>query len=214
MSPSELIAINFELTSEIRKLKSELVGFRAIRRAEDSIEVARIKSAYDELEKEVVLLRLEKISASAAATTEYVDLVVPGQNCAEKEEFENTILALREQLLFEKLRYDSLQIKYSELRKSLNSVSYSEVATCASSSSSTGCYKNSLLSVEQINGIEIKPECQGMFKKMTVRRTVPIEQPTVIAAAKVEPVIVSKKRSTDVDESVKRLAKIAKYNIK
>ena len=211
-SIAELVQTNFKLTTELKQLRNEYYTYRAEKQLEEGEEVKRIKSAYQDLESEVVALRREKI-AFYSNVVEYkegpvvVDVVGEGSS--------SIATLLGDQLQAERDRYASLQEKYNELRKELtrSSVAYSEPSTCVGSP----YYKTSTFSIERIEIAHIKPQLEEVFKSTPFsRRTVPLDGATAVrlpaeppVAPRIEPVVERRKKAAD--QSIQRLSKIARF---
>jgi len=243
VSPEELTASNFRLSLEVRSLRAEMTQLKALHKYEDSVEVSRIKAAYQELENEVVNLRREKLLAVAPPQPILVE--PPSPPVCEKEAIVNM---LKEQLAEERDKYRLLAEKYDDLRRdkpavpaSHMSVTYSEATTSAGSSPL--CYKSANFSIEKLEPIiEIKPVMEEMFKVTGKGRRVtpflsdvppvvlpsvktevcsalmptPVESPiitvpSIMTTSTVAPL--TRQRVRKNDESIQRLAKIAKYKL-
>lgn len=194
MSLSELAQENFLLTTELRKLKNELATLKAMNALDESEEVARIKTAYNQLETELVTLRQKG---------PYAEVVeVPWGN--EDSSTQSMITHLEEALADEKLRYTLLETKYQQMRKDVatSSVAYSEISTCPSPLS----YKFS--SESTIHAI-VKPELEAMFSNpaKAPRRTAlaPESKPAV------KLIVADKPAKKSADPSYSRLSKIARF---
>jgi hypothetical protein len=196
MSGADLLQKNFKLTTENRQLRGEIASLRAIQHREDSLEVARIKQAYEELETELVTLRREKISQPTVS--KFVE-----EDSSSEDDNGLIIDVLTRQLEEEKNARRAVEELYLAAR-SKSSVTYSEPSTCASSP----CYVRPL-SVERYLAVEIKPPIEEMFKHSGKgRRTVVIEARGPPQRVSVSPL---RKRPARTDPAVSRLAKIAKF---
>ena len=215
VSVQELTATNFRLSLEIRSLRADLTQLKALRKYEDSKEVSRIKSAYEELENEVVELRKEKIRAGEQVKREGIfPIFSPAPSTPDSD----VVTILKDQLKSEREKYKLLETKYEQLRRdfgSSNSVAYSELSTSAGSPL---CY-NREFSIEKFEDVNIKPQLEEMFKKPATRpravvplaaEILPSTQPAVVASQVSVPPRPTVKRNPS-DPSLQRLAKIAKY---
>ena len=209
-SIAELVQTNFKLTTELKQLRNEYYTYRAEKQLEEGEEVKRIKSAYQDLESEVVALRREKIAFYSNVVEYTEDPVV-----VDVGEGSSIATLLGDQLQAERDRYASLQEKYNELRKELtrSSVAYSEPSTCVGSP----YYKTSTFSIERIEIAHIKPQLEEVFKSTPFsRRTVPLDGATAVrlpaeppVAPRIEPVVERRKKAAD--QSIQRLSKIARF---
>ena len=209
-SIAELVQTNFKLTTELKQLRNEYYTYRAEKQLEEGEEVKRIKSAYQDLESEVVALRREKIAFYSNVVEYTEDPVV-----VDVGEGSSIATLLGDQLQAERDRYASLQEKYNELRKELtrSSVAYSEPSTCVGSP----YYKTSTFSIERIEIAHIKPQLEEVFKSTPFsRRTVPLDGATAVrlpaeppVAPRIEPVMERRKKTAD--QSIQRLSKIARF---
>ena len=160
MSVASLTLENFQLKTEVRRLRNELATMKGARRFEDSEDVARMKQAYAELEKEVVQLRCKLGGSSHHVESQFQQ--IPSRSA------DDAVLAhLADSLEAERVRFAELQAKYSQLR---NSVTYSDQSagdrsTCASPMT----YR---LSLETVGGVVLKPELEAQFKTRVFRRTI------------------------------------------
>lgn len=179
-------AENYQLTIELKKTRNELTTLKAIKRFEDSEEVARIKKAYTDLESELVALR-------QAPPREILPVVAWNE-----EVNESTLVAqLAESLEREKQKYAALEKKYNELRKELSSsVAYSEPSTASSPLSY-------MLSMETVSHALVKPELEPMFAPKKVCAT--------MCLTRAEPTTTSIVKKQKKDLSVQRLSKIARF---
>lgn len=185
--------MNFQLTSEVRKLRSELVALRALRMHEDCLELARFKEAYDELEKEVVALRQENIKLAHQAP---VAAAAPSPS-------DELVLVLRDQLSHQSRRFDDLQAKYSQLRKEL--IASPAVSTCPSVSPD--------LSVVSLADPVVIGVCtEALFKRPEGRRMAPMEsrKEEFIPPGQSRPEV----RPKPISASIERLAKKARFSLK
>ena len=194
MSTQELVQKNFQLTSEVKRLRNELLTVKAERQFEDSLEVERIKAAYSELEKEVVKLRVENQNIFKNVVEE-VHVSEEEISCGISE-------ILASQLREEREKMQMLEQKYFDLRKELStqSVSY------ASTSTGSPCYKtSSSFSVDTFSDVVvIQPEMTRMRRTIALAE---VKQPVV--SSRVEPVRIEKRKK--MDESTHRLSKIARF---
>ena len=205
----ELTATNFRLSLEIKSLRADLTQLKALRKYEDSLEVSRIKSAYEELENEVVELRREKIRIGEEVKKEDVlpSFLPPPSPTPDSD----VVKILKDHLRSEREKYKLLESKYDQLRQekgSNHSVAYSDLSGTSTSAGSPYCYRD--FSIEKFENINIKPVMEEMFKKPATRPrpVVPLaEVPVSVSSVTPHPQV---KRTTS-DPSIQRLAKIAKY---
>ena len=197
---ADLVQANFKLSTELKQLKSELSSMRARRAIDVAEEVARIKAAYEQIEREVVALRQENLKLRF---TDIVEVAIDDQPAGDSVSA-GVVSMLSDQLEEERSKYAALEQRYKELRKEFQesatkSVSYSEPSTCVGSP----VYRAFV--VEHTERVVVKP---GMFEpSVAARRTIPAvaEPPRPDKVAPVRP-----KRKSD-DQSIQRLSKIAKF---
>lgn len=132
MSLQELVQGNFKLRSELKQLKNELVTLRAVKQFEEGLEVARIKSAYESLEKEVVSLRIQQESQLHRQSQSFPVSLVNEEETAEQN-VKKVVEMLSQQLSRELEKYASLEQKYFDLRKELSNQSVSYASTSVGS---------------------------------------------------------------------------------
>jgi hypothetical protein len=179
---SEVVQANFKLTAELRQVRNELETLKAVKAMEDAEEVLRIKSAYAELEAEVVTLR----KASLTPRQETFSLALGDTDSL------SVIAMLSDQLERERKKFSNLEQRYQDLRKDL---------TCEVSTSAGSPY---YLSIERTERV-----CIHDVFVPTLRRPVKVcEDPTVtpIVVTRAPP---PPKRASD--GAVSRLAKIARF---
>lgn len=202
---AELSATNFRLALENRSLRADLTQLKALRKYEDSLEVERIKSAYAELETEVVELRREKLRRVDEVKLEESLSTPSTQSFTTDSEI---FSLLKDQLRSEREKYKVLESKYDQLRR--------DALSCDNSTTASGsplCYRE-LFSIEKSEQVNIKPIMEEMFKRPTRSQRPVIPLAEVHGSTTVVPVVPPQPVRNTVakgDASIQRLAKIAKY---
>ena len=199
---AELVQTNFKLTTEVKQLRAEVASMKARRAIEVAEEVARIKSAYELIEEEVVALRQESVRLKYSEVVE----CSPGE--PELQDASGVVSMLSEQLDEERARYTILEQRYRDLRKefqesSIKSVSYSESSTCVGSP----VYLASQLSLERGGLVVLKPA--EFTPPLATRRTLPVLADALPVPSSSVPPVEPKKRTKD--HSIQRLSKIARF---
>lgn len=229
-SVSELTATNFKLSLEVRSLRADLTQLKALRKYENSLEVDRIKSAYEQLENEVVELRKQKIRRGEEIKLEEERCMEtrPIQSMQTPSPDSDIITVLKDQLRSEREKYKLLELKYDQLRRDFGaatnsaatgSVAYSDDASGVSTSvGGSPPYRD--FSIEKYDVVIIKPQLEEVFKRPISRQrpVLPLVEivPTKssgpsLPASQPPPPQSTRSTSSKRDPSIQRLAKIAKY---
>jgi hypothetical protein len=206
---SELVQANFKLTAELKQVRNELATLKAIKQHEDSEEVLRIKSAYMELEEEVVSLRKAALVKTPASRSD----IFPTESTL--DETSGVIAMLSDQLEREREKFLELEQRYLESTKP--SVVYSESA--ASTSVGSPFYRAPLSIVCLEPKVQVSPPLEDFFKPpLPLRRTVAvvapssnIQNPTPLLKQGNDQG--SSGSSSSADGAVKRLSKIARFRL-
>lgn len=192
---SELVQANFKLTAELKQIRNELATLRAEREMEDSAEVVRIKQAYEELEKEVVSLRMKNLVQP--------DLVADVVQLPSVESA-GVIAMLSDQLERERQRSNELEERIMEFKRRETD---SDQSTCVGSP----FYRE--LSSQTFSGIQVNPVLEELFKPSAgvPRRVALIQEPLADQSLKTVKRTVPTSSSGKKDAAVQRLSKIARF---
>ena len=219
---SELVQANFKLNADLREVRNELVTLKAMKQMEDAEEVVRIKSAYDELEQEVVALR-QAIRAPDVSSPEPTTTIGQPETMA-------VIAILSDQLASEREKFSDLEQRYLSLRAEYlsaaspteadtsksapASVAYSDLSTCVGSPYYGEGKRH--FSIESFSGAVIAPPLEPMFKPtVTTRRsTLALTVPSIPSVEPPPAVMGGPKRRPSDDAAVSRLSKIARFKPK
>jgi hypothetical protein len=186
--PVPLVAVNFQLTNEVKRLRSELVALRALRMHEDCLELERFKRAYDELAREVVELR------RGVAIVEPLIPETPVDDNA-------LVAALQDQIAELSTENADLRSRYASLRKEF----VASPSTCAS--------LDECLSMSKSELVTIAPVMEAVFTRPTTRRMVVVDSSTEVPHVSVPPAAVARKPTSKPDPSISRLAKKARFSL-
>lgn len=207
----ELVQGNFKLRSELKQLKNELVTLKAVKQFEEGLEVARIKSAYESLEKEVVSLRRQQESLLHGQSQCFPVSSVHEEE-TEEQNGRKIVDMLSQQLSRESEKYASLEQKYFDLRKELSnqSVSY------ASTSVGSPFYKTCNFSIEAFPQVVL----MAGERKIGEDQDQPLSPPSrehdqlLLSSQYISPPQngIRKRQNNNISsKSVKRLSKIARF---